>query len=301
MRDSTIERAVPPGAVSTGGPPDMETDLPSRLFDRVLCAVALDHRSAAPLYNAAALATPGGAVHAVHVADTADGEATRAAGEAALRSYIRRHLPLEAPYMPRVTSELRFGHHAHTLLEASRHAQWDLIVIGTRGHTGVREHWIGSTARELLRTTLVPVMVIPPVGTELAALEASAAHFHVGRILVAVDPSRIVVDQLRLARRLRATSRDPLCVIHVEVPDGPAAILSRALAELPADTEVRTVRGRSVAQGILDAAGDGEVGVILMGLDPAEATMTPGAIAYEVVRQSSAAVLAVPSGGLRQA
>jgi len=145
-------------------------------------------------------------------------------------------------------------------------------------------------------------MVIPPFQTELVSLEATHPIFHLGRILVPIDPLRENMEQLRVAINLRRTSHEPLllaCVNRRGEPEVQASEL-RGLVEqyhLPADTEVLPVSAATVADGISEAARGAEAGLIVMGLERQQKRMTPGSIAYEVIRHTESVVLATPPAG----
>jgi nucleotide-binding universal stress UspA family protein len=58
----------------------------------------------------------------------------------------------------------RLGKPAEEIAEAAREVGADIIVIATRGHTGLKHAMIGSTAEEVVRTAPCPVWVVPVKG-----------------------------------------------------------------------------------------------------------------------------------------
>jgi universal stress protein A len=56
------------------------------------------------------------------------------------------------------------GHHAapEAIAEAARARRVGLVVVGTRGRTGLSRIVLGSTADELVRTSPCPVLVVRP-------------------------------------------------------------------------------------------------------------------------------------------
>ncbi|MBI4485721.1 MAG: universal stress protein [Acidobacteria bacterium] len=274
----------------------------SCFFEKVLCAVELLHRSSATLYNAVAFAQPNGQLRVLTVEQASGHQAdvpTPAMKKQALEDFVRRTIPSEIPYLPLLDFVVAFGNPAQEILRAGAPPNADLVVVGTRGRGRLQEAVVGSVAHSVLRRSQVPVMVIPPFETELVTLEATRPVFHLGRILVPVDPERVDANQLRVAARLRRASHDELLLLHVQRPGERAADAAQLsdLAkrhDLPPATEVASVTGGTVAQGIVDVARRENAGLIIMGLEREQKRMEPGAISYEVIRHTEAVVLAVP-------
>jgi universal stress protein A len=61
---------------------------------------------------------------------------------------------------PAVSRELRAGHPVTTIIALAKRTQADLIVMGTRGHTGLRRRLIGSVAERVVREAHCPVLVV---------------------------------------------------------------------------------------------------------------------------------------------
>jgi nucleotide-binding universal stress UspA family protein len=70
------------------------------------------------------------------------------------------------------TSRVLQGHPAERIIAAAAEANADLIVVGSRGLTGLARMRLGSTARGVLHTALVSVLVVPAHAT------ASPDHRH---------------------------------------------------------------------------------------------------------------------------
>jgi nucleotide-binding universal stress UspA family protein len=58
-----------------------------------------------------------------------------------------------------VTTSLRDGFPAPTILDTARRSECDLIVIGTHGRRGVARIFLGSCAESVLRDSPVPVLI----------------------------------------------------------------------------------------------------------------------------------------------
>jgi nucleotide-binding universal stress UspA family protein len=54
------------------------------------------------------------------------------------------------------------GEPASTCLERIKQGDYDLVVVGTHGRTGVRHLLLGSIAERLVRLSPVPVLTVPP-------------------------------------------------------------------------------------------------------------------------------------------
>ncbi|MFN3197066.1 MAG: universal stress protein [Bradymonadia bacterium] len=59
-----------------------------------------------------------------------------------------------------VHHRLEPGHHATALKKIAKEEDFDLIVMGTHGRTGLAHALLGSVAEKLIRTADVPVMVV---------------------------------------------------------------------------------------------------------------------------------------------
>lgn len=112
--------------------------------------------------------------------DTAEG--LRAAGLDVV-THLSKQQPRDA--VPRLAGEL----------------EADLIVMGTRGHGGVKQVLLGSVAQQTIREAPCPVMTV----SERVTVE-TPFHFH--RILVPTDFSTAQDSALAIARDLAGTGDD---------------------------------------------------------------------------------------------
>lgn len=61
-----------------------------------------------------------------------------------------------------VLRDVMLGGPAHVIAEVAASAGADLIVLGTRGHSGVSGILLGSVAQRLLHLSHQPVLAVPP-------------------------------------------------------------------------------------------------------------------------------------------
>ncbi|MEB2311732.1 MAG: universal stress protein [Sorangiineae bacterium] len=65
------------------------------------------------------------------------------------------------PESVETATRLESGEPASTIIEYVRKHEADLVVMGTRGRTGVKHLLLGSVAEKLVRLSPVPVLTIP--------------------------------------------------------------------------------------------------------------------------------------------
>jgi nucleotide-binding universal stress UspA family protein len=205
------------------------------------------------------------------------------------------------------------GTPAVEILRMSRDLRARAIVMSTHGLTGVRKLFFGSTTERVLRETTVPMLLTP-------AHDPGPAQFEdikraVRRVLVPVDLSPAMLDQVTTARQVAAALDVPVVLAYVvepirfavsglpHLPNIESERRSRAeksLAEL-SDTIPGTSRPDALvtygdpAEEIAKIARDRDVGLIVIGLH-ASALLGPrmGSVTYRVLCLTSTLVLALP-------
>jgi nucleotide-binding universal stress UspA family protein len=58
--------------------------------------------------------------------------------------------------------EVRTGFAPDTIIEIGRPEQYDVLVLGTHGRTGLRRLWMGSVAERVVRASQIPVLTVRP-------------------------------------------------------------------------------------------------------------------------------------------
>jgi nucleotide-binding universal stress UspA family protein len=198
-------------------------------------------------------------------------------------------------------------------LAAERHA--NVIVMSSRGATGIRKLFLGSITERVLRATTVPVLITPPAETGPAAVEDLRKTIR--RILVPVDLNDAMAQTVDAARQVADILGAPVLVVHVIEPvrtvvpghafaanvdnerRGTAEQRLQQLVErLPAQPRIEplVVFGEP-AEEVAKIAADRQAGLIVMGL---HASAQPGArmgsVTYRVLSVTHGLVLALPPG-----
>ena len=91
----------------------------------------------------------------------------------------------------------------------ARELEIDLIVIATRGRTGLKHLALGSTAERVVRHAPCPVLVVHPQGRPARRLPSAA-----GKILVPIDFSACAAEGLAYARALAGLFGSRLVLLH---------------------------------------------------------------------------------------
>ena len=61
---------------------------------------------------------------------------------------------------PQIETLLEFGHPAERILSLTKKDSYDLIVIGSRGLSGISEFFLGSISTNVSQYSTIPVMII---------------------------------------------------------------------------------------------------------------------------------------------
>lgn len=294
---------------------------------RILCPIDFSEPSRAALRYAAALASHLSAALTLltvndpllaEAADMAGGSGRLAAdAKAELEKFYRDSLPGSAR-RPAASFLVATGPAAAEILRHAKDAA-DLLIMGSHGATGIRKLFFGSTTERVLRETSVPVLVVPRGDAGPETLPDIKKI--VRRILVPVDLSAAIEDQVKVAANLAATLDASLLVVHIIEPvravvpghayaanvdserRGRAEQRLQALvATLPAERHPEAlVMFGEPAEEISKIATDRGVGLIVMGLH-ASAMFGPrmGSVTYRVLCVANAIVLALPPRGAIQ-
>ena len=267
------------------------------------------------------------AVHLVHVYPPDGASSAPGAGHLLLQSaqaierlneeltgIHRKHVPAFCPE----NCHIRSGRTYEQIISLAYEINADLIVLSTRGHSGLKHLVLGSTAERVVRSARCPVLV---VRKRKQKAKASGEAFSIRTILVPTDFSQCSLAGTEyaafLARNLHATLR----LFHAIHPYTDYAFVDRAgirlsglaeaaeetarqeidalkqmdfLRDLPVQTELRP--GFAVDE-ICAAARDTKVDLIVTSTHGRTGLKHAliGSVAEHVVRYAERPVLVVPS------
>ena len=108
------------------------------------------------------------------------------------------------------------GKPAQEILRRAREDRADLIVMSSRGNSGVRKLFFGATTERVLRETEFPVLVTPAHDAGPADLESLRRTLH--HVLVPIDFMGATSEQVNVARAIADALQTPLVLAHVIEP-----------------------------------------------------------------------------------
>jgi nucleotide-binding universal stress UspA family protein len=127
---------------------------------------------------------------------------------------LRRFLKLDSAGVP-VQFRIAEAPAVHKeILEQSSRLSADLVVMGTHGRSGFDRLFLGSAAGKTLRTSRVPVLVVPPRAPETPAFSRDPFR----RVLCAVDFSQDSARALGYAVSVARRAGGHLTLVHVVEP-----------------------------------------------------------------------------------
>ncbi len=175
--------------------------------------------------------------------------------EGEYRSWLdERAAPLRDAGLTVTTSVTASGAPADELLDVAQAERADLVVVGSRSHNFLYEIFLGSVAREVVRKSMIPVLVQRLEPKQVGQAETCAASFNqaLARVLLATDlsiQSRPAEDAVvRLAAK--AGPVDCLTVLAVNATaDDRRAVESRHQSLIRRIKEVGGNAGSRIEQG----------------------------------------------------
>jgi len=138
-----------------------------------------EHSKGSVRYALALAASVGATVHIVHVWDrptyATDAVTVRRPGEehCSLAELVQKNAEgdmsdflasLALPPDVKLSHRLLSGDPAGKVVEELKRGEYDLVVLGTHGRTGLVHLLLGSVAEKLVRLSPVPVLTVPPAG-----------------------------------------------------------------------------------------------------------------------------------------
>lgn len=109
---------------------------------------------------------------------------------------------------PKVVADVTCGEPAAAIAEAARDYEAHLVVMGTRGSSGLGHLLVGSVTERVIRTSSVPVLSVSPQAPAEPIVPFA-------RVLVATDLSSASLAALNAALRLAVHPAADVRVLHV--------------------------------------------------------------------------------------
>jgi nucleotide-binding universal stress UspA family protein len=288
----------------------------------VLCPIDFSESSRGALRYATAVATHLGAPLIVltvndplleQAADMAGGSGSLAAAATAESERFFQDTFSHRPPEATATFTVAAGKPDVEILRVARESGAGLIVMSSRGATGIRKFFLGSITERVIRATSAPVLVTP-AGVS-GAVSAAEIGKSIRRILVPVDLSDAMGDAVRASLAIANAIGATVLIAHVIEPvramvPGHAFAASvdlerrdraeRRIEEMAAELS-STARGEPLVvfgdpgEEIAKLAGERQAGLIVIGL---QASAVPGArmgsVTYRVLSLTHGLVLALP-------
>jgi len=216
-----------------------------------------------------------------------------------------------------VSTSLRDGDPAEEILAEAVLSGVDLLVMGTRGLSGLKRALLGSVTSAVIAKAPIPILLVAPDSLSLSSLET---------LMVPMDGSTGSKNALRVAERLAQSAGARLVLAQVVVPvslyayaaltEEPAAYVDpdweqRALVEAreyvsrtAADLSAAGIRSEGVARigdvsgALADIAQSRHADLVVMATHgrSGAARAVLGSIADEMVRESRLPILLVRQG-----
>jgi nucleotide-binding universal stress UspA family protein len=117
-----------------------------------------------------------------------------------------------------VTTRVATGIPSEEVISAAQAEDSDLLVVGTRGKTGLAHILLGSTAERVIRGAPCPVLAVRTEPTDTQDERALSRPVTLERILVPVDFSDCSLDALEYAVVLAQQAKASLMLLHVLEP-----------------------------------------------------------------------------------
>jgi nucleotide-binding universal stress UspA family protein len=187
-----------------------------------------------------------------------------------------------------VAVEVRSGHPATELQRAADAAAADLIVVGSHGHTPLRDLFLGSTVLDLARTSRRPLLLLPL---------GDGHHRRGGGVLVATDGSTSAGPAERFALELgQQLGGTAITVISPRADEAVEQQAAAHLVDLVGTTLSPLVMRGPLPETIATVADEQAADVIVVGArgrNPLLGLLL-GSTAEHLLRTSSRPVLLVP-------
>lgn len=238
-----------------------------------------------------------------------------------LKEATRKLVDLKARAASRglsVQTHIATGIPSEEVLSVARTKDTDLIVVGTRGKTGLEHVLLGSTAERIIRMAPCPVVTVPAERPHAEGSSIVEKPNVITRMLVPVDFSDCSLDALEYGVLVSQRAKASITLLHVLEPvsygldftlpnvatrehirtelTGRLSNLVSALTSAGVRSDF-TFSGGLPADSILDTARSRSADLVVMGTHGRRGLSHTlfGSVAESVLRKSSCPVLTVRS------
>jgi nucleotide-binding universal stress UspA family protein len=135
-----------------------------------------------------------------------------------LREEMVRAASKSIPTLQPSKIHLLEGQPYQEICRLARDLKTDLIVIATRGQTGVKHLFLGSTAERVVRYSPCPVLVVRSRSRSMRNGHGPEASLHIKKILVPIDFSKCSEKGFNYARSVSARLGSKLILMHSICP-----------------------------------------------------------------------------------
>jgi nucleotide-binding universal stress UspA family protein len=176
----------------------------------------------------------------------------------AAREYLMAQLERLEQSGVRVKQVVRMGSPARVILEVVEEQKATMIALATHGFSGVKRFLFGSVAEEIVRKSLVPVLLLRPFWSYELASAGNPEHRPIRNLLLAVDGSDRSLAALPSAIELAGLFRARVVLLRVldEMKGEADAGTERAEAENQLREMAKTIEKRGVETLSLVERGD---------------------------------------------
>jgi len=217
-----------------------------------------------------------------------------------------------------VTTRVATGIPSEEVVAAARTDNSDLIIVGTRGKTGLAHVLLGSTAERVIRGAPCPVLTVRTESADIEDTSVLSRPVTLERILVPVDFSDCSLDAFEYAVEVAQQAKASVMLLHVLEPvsygldfdlghirsrEDVRESWTKRLEELVSSHQHPTMqvesrlRGGVPADSILDSAQTLPCDLIVMGTHGRRGAShaISGSVAEAVLRKARCPVIAVRS------
>lgn len=189
---------------------------------------------------------------------------------------------------------------AQAVLHASQETKADLVVMGTRGHSGFKHWMLGSVAEKVIHSSKAPVFIIRQKMDDLIDTAQPESRPRINHILCPCNLSDSAAQALKIAASLAKRMDARLTVLHSvkrEAPDDKERLETWTQENLPESQPFNAViRSGEAADQTLAAAKELASDLIVIGIchRPFGQGTVVGRTTERVARYAPVPVLAVP-------